>query len=240
VPFSLNLDDGYALVTPEGAKQRNWIQEKGPDISQIKEWATQVIKEKQECSMGQIKEALTGTHGNLPEESVDTALLKLVQDNRAFLFRPAPGQEVRPEDMVSKTQTVFYKPASDDVIVTPARASEKNLLSKKDTALRLEGQKGGSVLGPLLRRIGSLYNQGAVSSIELLDLAGIPLPEGGRLRISVENAPPGSMKALGELFEVAGTLINSDTPLEAFLEITDPNEDCALVKEIKKNQTEKE
>jgi hypothetical protein len=48
------------------------------------------------------------------------------------------------------------------------------------------------------------------------------------------------MKALGELFEVAGTLIKSDTPLEAFLEITDPNEDCALVKEIKKNQTEKE
>jgi hypothetical protein len=240
VPFSLNLDDGYALVTPEGAKQRNWIKEKGPDISQIKEWATQVIKEKQECPMGEIKEELTRTHGNLPEESVDTALLKLVQDNRAILFRSTPGQDIRPEDIVSKTQTVFYKPASEDVIVTPARASEKNLLSKKDTALRLEGQKGGSVLGPLLRRIGSLYNQGAVSSIELLNLPDIPLPEGGRLQIAVENAPPGSMKALGELFEVAGTLIKSDTPLEAFLEITDPNEDCALVKEIKKNQTEKE
>lgn len=190
--------------------------------------------------MGKIKEALNDTHGNLPEESVDTALLKLVQDNRAILFRSIPGQDIRPEDIVSKTQTVFYKPAYEDVIVTPARASEKNLLSKKDTALRLDGPTGGRVLGPLLRRIGSLYNQGAVSSIDLLNLPDIPLPEGGRLQISVENAPPGSMKALGELFEVAGTLIKSDTSLEAFLEITDPSEDCALVKEIKKNQTESE
>jgi hypothetical protein len=240
LPFSLNLDDGYALVTREGAKQREWIQAKGPDQSQIQEWVQQAIGEKKECAVGEIAETVKGLHGNLPENSVETALIKLAQNERTMLFRSAPGQDVRPEDLISGTRASLYTPRADDVILTPARAAEKNLLTRKDTALRLDGHTGGQVLGPLLRRIGSLYNQGAVSDIRLLDLPAIPLPKGGHLRIAVDNAPPDSMKALGELFEVAGTLISDDTALEAFLEITDPQEDCPLVKEIRKTQPHRE
>ena len=240
LPFSLNLDDGYALVTWEGAKQREWIQAKGPDQSQIQEWVQQAIYEKKECAVGEIAETVKGRHGNLPENSVETALIKLAQNERTMLFRSTPGQDVRPEDLISGTRATLYAPRADDVIFTPARAAEKNLLTRKDTALRLDGHRGGQVLGPLLRRIGSLYNQGAVSGIQLLDLPAIPLPKGGHLRIAVDNASPDSMKALGELFEVAGTLIRDDTPLEAFLEITDPQEDCPLVKEIRKTQPDRE
>ncbi|MGI6647628.1 MAG: hypothetical protein ACOX5W_00805 [Bacillota bacterium] len=86
---------------------------------------------------------------------------------------------------------------------------------------------------PLLRRLGSIYSRGAKSTIETLDLVDFELPEGGTLRLQLSNVPPGSMKALGELFEVLDGVVEKGENTEFFLEILDPEDDCLLIQELK-------
>ena len=69
-----------------------------------------------------------------------------------------------------------------------------------------------------------------------MDMIDMLLPEGGSLRISLTDVPPDSMKALGEFFEVVSGLVKTGDSTEAYLDITDPQEDCPFVKELKKGK----
>jgi hypothetical protein len=61
------------------------------------------------------------------------------------------------------------------------------------------------------------------------------LPNGGTLRVVIENAPPGSVSDLGELFETIDSLVSSRDQAECYLEIRHPETDCSFTRELKKN-----
>ena len=62
----------------------------------------------------------------------------------------------------------------------------------------------------------------------------MPLPNGGRLRLVIENAPAESVNDLGELFEVIDNLIQEEFDQAGCdLEIKQPEAECAFTKALK-------
>ena len=87
---------------------------------------------------------------------------------------------------------------------------------------------------PLLRRLGSLYNRGGKSSIDLLDIIDLALPDGGRLRLSLEKLSPADMKTLAELFEVLANVTERTADSTVDLEIEDVDDTCPFLQELRK------
>ena len=99
---------------------------------------------------------------------------------------------------------------------------------------RLSGEHGARVVVPLLRRIGALYNRGATSPLDLLDIADLKLPNGGRLHLSVEEVGPASLRDLAELFEVLAGVAEQDGLTKVDLEIADVDDSCVFLQELRK------
>ena len=117
-------------------------------------------------------------------------------------------------------------------MITRAKAAERGWLEQQPDSFRLSGREGAQKLLPILKRLGSLYNRGATSSIKILDLANIQLPKGGTIRLQLMDVPPESMKILGELFEIMGGVIDMNSDAEAYIEIEKPDKTCPLIKEL--------
>ncbi|MBE3572879.1 MAG: AAA family ATPase, partial [Moorella humiferrea] len=124
-----------------------------------------------------------------------------------------------------------------DVLITPAKAAERGWLKASGQTFTLEGREGTEKILPLLGRLGSIYNRGARTTIKLLELTDLELPEGGLMRIELTDVTPGSMQALGELFEVLAGVVAKGERTDAFLEIENPDDDCPFIKELKKSKS---
>jgi hypothetical protein len=127
-------------------------------------------------------------------------------------------------------------PSPEDLIVTPAKAAEKGWIKIVVPSFELSGKDGASRIMPLLRRIGTLYERGGKSRIDILDLIDMKIPGGGTLRVSVEKAPPEAMKNMSELFETIAGLVESGDETECHLTINHPEDDCPFVNELKKDK----
>jgi len=231
LPFTLDLLRNYSIITPEGARKRNWTKTAGPDLKQVQDWIRQVAYEMQVAKVSRIAEKVTDQEGDVTPKVMKEAIAKLVQENRLMAYKGSVDLEKKPE-LISGTKGAFYMPEAEDVLISPAKASEKGWIDKKDENIRLAGRDGAEKLFPLLHRIGSLYQRGGKSTFKLLDVAELALPKGGRLRISLTDIPPESVKDLGELFEVVSALAERDENTEAYLEIDKPEDDCPFIKEL--------
>ena len=120
-------------------------------------------------------------------------------------------------------------PDADDA--RPASAG-KRLTTKR--GLDISGAEAVERLQGLVHRLGSMYTRGATTTIELLGLEEIILPDGGMLTVRLEDVTPESMKALGELFEVLGTVLQFAELRDAYIQIADADDNCPLVQELKK------
>ena len=60
------------------------------------------------------------------------------------------------------------------------------------------------------------------------------LAGGGTLRIALENVGPADIKRMDELFAILADITKVTDATEAELRIYNPDENCALVKELKK------
>ena len=69
---------------------------------------------------------------------------------------------------------------------------------------------------------------------ELLDIADLKLPNGGRLRLSVENVGPASLRDLAELFEVLSGVTEQDGQTIVELEIAEVDDSCVFLQELRK------
>lgn len=74
--------------------------------------------------------------------------------------------------------------------------------------------------------------------MDFLELADMKLPEGGRMRLALEDVPPESMKRLDEFFEILADLVDRDDRTLGELEIQEPEEDCPFLKAVKDAQGE--
>ncbi|MFZ5766857.1 MAG: ATP-binding protein [Thermodesulfobacteriota bacterium] len=232
VPFNADLRKDYSLVTPDGARKRGWSGDGGPDLTKVKEWVRKELSDKQAETVGAMVEAITEKHGNVPKTAIVEMLTDMVKSQKAMTFKGAPDQAEKPGEVLTGTSAVFYVPDDDDVIITPAKVAERGWITAPERAFQLRGKDGASQFLPLLRRLGSIYNRGATSTLDSLDITDLELPHGGRLRLSLHDAGPESMKDTAELFEVLANLTRAGRDTEVYLDIAEPEENCALLKEI--------
>jgi hypothetical protein len=126
----------------------------------------------------------------------------------------------------------------DDALVSAAEAARRGWVEVVKPNLERKGKDTAEQLVRLLNRIGGLYSRGASSTVDLLDLIGLSLPNGGQLRIRLQACPPEDMKQLAELFEVLAGLVSTTPASNAQIQIKDLNEDCPFVKALQpKNPT---
>ena len=234
LPFNLDLQRDYSLITVKGARQRGWLSGGGPDVTKVKKWVLDEIHAQQEAKVSSIIEGIQEKHGEVPKAASVENLTELLKGEKAVAFQGQVGQESKPSQLYTGSQAVLYTPKEDDVILTPNRAAVKGWVTTDREIFKLSGSHGANMIIPILPKLGSLYNRGAKSTLELLDITDLKLPRGGRLRIVLEDVGPDSMKDLGELLEVLADLTDRDDRTEAFLEIKDPADDCALLQEMNK------
>ena len=236
-PFNLDLNRGYSIVTPEGARKRGWAKKSVPDPDRVQGYLRDIASEIQVGTVNQIAESIARKYGEVPMQSVNEAVTHLVQDKRLMTFKGGVDQEETP-DLVTGAGAALYTPDPEDVIIIPAKAAEKGWIKEPKKTFNLSGKAGAKTLIPLLRRIGSLYQRGGTTSIDTLDVTDLTLPKGGTLRIALSEAPPETVKELGELFEVVAGLVQVDETTEAYLDINNPQEDCPFMKELRKGSRE--
>lgn len=233
IPMGVNLaGEGYGLITPQGAKQRGWSETR-VDPDRVRDDVMYEVTRRGEATVETVAGGVTEKYGVVPEQDLNEAVASLVRNGRLFVHRGNPGQEEKP-DLLHGSNAALYTPQPGDILVTPARAAERGWVTSASRRLTYEGKEGAAKLLPLLRRLGSIYNRGARSTIETLDLSDLELPAGGTLRLQLTDATPASMQALGELFEVLDSVVKEGASTDVFLEIADPDDNCPLIQELKK------
>ncbi len=232
LPFDVDIHKGYSLVTPEGAKKRGWG-ETAPPL-RVKDWIRDVTRELPEATITQVSEKLGEKFGEVPEKEIRNAISELIGENKIFAYKGKPAQEEKPR-LIMGSGGAFYVPEAEDVVITPAKAAEKDWVEEKDNTIRLAGKDGAEKMMPLLRRVGSIYQKGGKSRIDSLDITDMKLPNGGTLRIAVEGASPESVRDLGELFEIVDGIAGTGEQTECHLTINHPETDCPFVAALKKD-----
>lgn len=233
IPMGINLgDDGYGLITPQGAKQRGWAEGNKVEPAKVREGVLYTVARNSTATVQQVSESLTEKYGEVPAADLDEAVVTLVRENRLYAVRGDRGQKQKP-DLIHGTIAALYNPQPGDILITPAQAAERGWIAGSRQSYSLAGREGAEKVLPLLRRLGSIYNKGAKSTIETLDLADLELPQGGTLRLQLNNVTPASMKLLSELFEVLDGVIKNGERTEVYLDIVNPDDNCLLIRELK-------
>lgn len=234
IPMGVNLGDpGYVLITPQGAKKRGWTVTSTADPVNVQEQLAYTLAGSGTATVHDVLEKHAAQYGPCPAQDLEEAITTLVKKDRLYVYQGAPDQQEKPV-LIHGAGAALYTPQPGDVLITPDMAIERGWVAGGTSVFKLEGKDGAAKLLPLLKRLGSIYNRGAKSNIEFMEIADLELPEGGTLRIQLNNVTPGSMQALGELFEVLDSVTENGEYTEAFLEILEPDEDCSFIQELKK------
>jgi hypothetical protein len=237
VPFDADLNPpGWSLVTPQGAKQRGWGAEARVEVSTVVPWVTAAIADLGPATAGAVAAQIVEKHGEVPRPVVLQAIDQVVKDGRAMTYVGDPAQETKPDRLVHGSAAMLHQVAIDDAVIAPAEAAKRGWVRQEDVGYRLSGTDASRRVLPLLGQLGSLYNRGAKTTIDVLDLGGLEIDGGGRLRVSLEDAKPAAIRRLGELFEVLGGIAKpaKDTIVE--IEISEPDENCPLIKALKEGR----
>ncbi|MEA3414979.1 MAG: DUF499 domain-containing protein [Thermodesulfobacteriota bacterium] len=233
LPFNVDLTDAYSILTPEGARQRGWSEEDKIDQNKIKDYVKQIAVEKEQVKISELVDTFKQQYGDVPDKAINDAVAGIVQDDRLMACKGELEQQEKPE-LISGTGAMFYQPEPEDVIITKAKASEKGWIKKTDNEIHLGSADDTKILFQMLKRIGSIYQRGASTTIDMMSMHELILPKGGKIRIDLADIPPESVKDLSELFEVLASLVKmgDDTIIE--LDIDKPQDNCPFIKEIRK------
>ena len=234
LPLDLDLSaPGWAIVTLPGANQRGWLGGAViADPARVETWVADAMREEPAAYVSQIIEKVVGAHGEIPESDILTAIDNAVREAKALTYSGTREQEAAPSALVQGPTAILHSVGKDDVILSPAEAARRGWVKIDPRYLELKGPEAAARLLPLLGRIGSLYGRGASSKLDVLDLVELQLQGGGRMRLLLQDCPPEDMKRLGELFEVLAGLVSQNERTQARIRITDPRDDCPLVKTL--------
>jgi hypothetical protein len=225
---------GWSLVSTQGARQRGWLGTTTVDAPTVERWVASAIAEEEATYVSDVMRRVQEQHGEVPAPTLLDAVQRVVQAGRAMTFSGQPEQSERPTNLVHGPPAMLHQVRPEDVVITPAAASTRGWVAAAPNQFRLTGREGAAILLPLLRQIGSLYTRGARSTVTHLDLVDLEILGGGRLRLTLGDVPPASMRRLGELFEVLATVISAGPASEADLEISDPDEQCLLIQALRR------
>lgn len=228
VPISVNLDDeGYGLVTPEGATQRGWNANTQVPYETVRAWVkTSVDQLDDSVSIIDLTEQVTQVHGEVSAQDVSKAVLDLTRG--AQIAVKVKGEKKAKHG----DNAMLYSPDEKDEVLPVAKAVEKGWIAAPKRFLKLEGFAGRDKVFPLLKRLSSLYSRGATSRIDQLRIDRLPLKSGGQVTVSFAALEPAQIKQMGAMFDAFATLgePNDDTQVE--LTVLTPQDGCLLVKEL--------
>lgn len=229
------LGNGYSTMTLSGAKQRGWLDSEKVPQDKVRDAVKTVVQASGAATVQDVVSTVQQQLGNATEEQVQSAIQTLIHGSNYAIYKGTPEQQDKPDEIIDGFQGAYYDPQPDDVLITRPLQSERGWLTGAARGLRITGNTGAKVLMPLLKRIGSLYTRGgATSTIDSLDITDLQTPSGGTLRISLENIVPGDIRRLDEFFQVLSDSVSVTDETEAELTIENPDENCPLVKELKK------
>ena len=239
IPYNIDLaQSGWSLVSHQGATQRGWIGAAPPDPKKVQGWITAVISaEEGPIYASDVVRIVTEQHGAVPENIILNGLGEVTRAGKAMIYEGKPEQKEKPATILHGSNAALHVVRNNDVIMTPATGSSRGWVTQQARKFTISGRSGCEKLMPILSRLGNLYSKGATSTISALDLVDLELNNGGKMRISLEGAPPAAMKGLAEFFEILNGVVTKGASTEVFLEINDPEESCLLVKELTKEES---
>ncbi len=233
VPLDQNLEGkDWTLVTLPHAKKLGWLQPKGVDPAKVQRVMKDRVAE-EPMTYGEVVAVVKEELGDVPEGILREEVTKQVQGNGFVAYKGDKDQTDPPAELWEGGNAILFTPDEKTVLITPAEKARRGWGGKVVRRFTLTGRSGAEKLVGVLKRIGSLYNHGAKTQIESLDLCDLELPHGGRLRITVNDAPPETMKKLGEFFQVVGGLVKIGSGTEGNLDVADPEDECPFLKELK-------
>lgn len=238
VPININLSDaGWLLVTIQGATKRGWIGST-LDPKKVQQWVYDIVREQGAATSKGVAEQVVAQYGEVPEGAVYEALGKVVQEGKLMAFSGQPEQAQKPADLVTGGGAVMLHIQPDQALITRAKAAEKGWVGSAapDKGIKLTEAEVKAKVLPNLRTLGSLYQRGAKSAIDTLDIWDMEVAGGGRMRIALTDLTPESMKRLQEFFETVALVAKPGSDTGGELEIRHPEEECLLVQTLKGNQ----
>jgi hypothetical protein len=227
---------GWSLVTPQGAKQRGWGAEACIEVSTVVPWVTAVIGDRGATTAGTVAAEVAEKHGEVPVAVVLQAIDRIVQASGAITFTGDPEQEAKPERLIHGSTAILHQVTTHDAVIAPAEAAKRGWVRQEDVGYRLSGAEASARLLPMLSQLGSLYNKGAKTTIDVLDLTELEVEGGGRLRLSLQDATPAAMKRMGELFEVLAGVVKPGKDTIVEFEVAEPDDNCLLIKTLKQGR----
>jgi hypothetical protein len=243
-PLPLDLDlaqAGWSIITVQGAKQRGWLGGAAVvDPDQVEGWVRDAIKQQPAAYVSDLIAAVTGSHGEIPEKDILTAIDNFVREEKAAAYTGEVEQTKQPAELMHGKGAIMAQVGKDQVIVSAAEAARRGWITVVKPKLDLKGRGTANQLVQLLKRIGSLYMRGASSRVDLLDLVGLDLPNGGQLRLQLKDCSPEDMKRLGELFEVLGGLVSIGAASDARLRINELNAGCKFADAVQAQAQEQD
>ena len=104
---------------------------------------------------------------------------------------------MKPERLIHGSTAILHQVTADDAVIAPAEAAKRGWVRQEDVGYRLSGAEASARLLPLLSQLGSLYNKGAKTTIDVLDLADLEVEGGGRLAAFPAGRDAGRDEAVG-------------------------------------------
>jgi hypothetical protein len=233
LPLQIDLtEQGWSLVTPQGAKQRHWTAVDKPDSAQIRKWVQQASQQTGYGSVTEVATAVAETHGAIAIQDVSKAIDELVKANQLYVHAPDKDPGLDPGVLRGANACVMEAVKPDDKIVTRAEAFTRGWI-KKDETIALSGEKARKKVLPLLKRLAEIYKTGGTSTVALLEINGLKLPAGGRIALQFNALKAEDVRALDELLDTTMALTTQDTETEVQIVIAEPQPGCKLVAELK-------
>lgn len=235
LPLQLDLaETGWSVVTPQGAKQRNWTAADKPDAAQIRKWAQETMTQAHYCSVADLAETVAQTHGAVSVQDIGKAVDELVKAGYLYVHAPEKDPDLDPNVLRGGGHWVMETVRPEYKLVTKSEAATRGWI-KKDETLALSGEQARKKVLPLIKRLASIYKTGGTSTIDYLEVSGLKLPGGGRVTLQLHALKPEDVRALDELLDPAIALTSQDADTEVSLVIGEPQAGCKLVAELAKN-----
>lgn len=235
VPLSVTLlGKGYSIMTLAGAKLRGWTGTDKVAPEKVRDAVKNVLQASGATTVNDVTQAVQQQLGNVSDEDIIEQIKKLIQGSGYSIYQGDVEQQDKPESIVEGFQGAYYTPDADDVIISKSEQGERGWLSTGKHSLKLEGNASARKFMTLVKRLGSLYTRsGAASRIDTLDITELQLPSGAKLRLLIEGAEAKDMKQLDEFFQVFAEAVKVSAETDIELVIENPNDEDALVKELK-------
>ncbi len=235
IPFSVDLTEkGWSVVTPQGAKKRNWTLSDKPDPAQIRKWVLEEINQAGYCSVAEVDSKVEQDHGSVSSQEIGKAVDDLVKAGHFYVHAPDKNPDMDSDALRDSNDWVMESVSPEYKVVTKPEAGKRGWVTKPDETIQLSGEEARQKVLPLLKNLAQIYKTGGKSAIDYLEVSGLKLPKGGIFNVQLQSLSPEDVRALDELFDVALDLAEQGPETEVQLVISEPVPDCKLIEQLEK------